>query len=201
MDEFFDDNELKRGDVQFTGKNPKESLEGSHSLLVGAIDALMHLEHEEMIITDIELKATFKKDEVLKEVTITGKANNINGIEIFFDTLSLDRMKNFDGFSENSKELYQYIEDSLWTWMGMDEWKVFVNKFMELYKNVYGEDSLNELEPLEEGEFWDCDDINKLLLHISPHYLTRHCAGLGKGFQLQYSDYLDNPEYKYDGGI
>lgn len=168
--------EKKYGTMKCTSTNENESPEGSHSCIVGLINAIMDVEREGFVITEAHLDITFL-DPGHTETNVEGKIIDVDDKSIIIDTMSIERLKNFAG-----KKVFQFLKAYEDVWMEQEAFDKFVSSFMKLYIETYGEPADPDFDETD----WAC--IYSLIDTISNgHYKLKHLPYMNKWI-LQYSE-------------
>ncbi len=158
----------KYGTLECTSENPNESLEGSHSCIIGMIETLMELERRGAILVKGQLDIKFLDDEL--EESFMGF--NIEDTNVIIDTISLERLRRFEELSNDSKKsAFKLLMEYEYIWMNKTEYLEFASKFLELYSNIDG------VTRYDQGLDFDpesIEDINLCIESLSnKHYYIR----------------------------
>lgn len=179
------DEEKKYGILSCTTTNTEESMEGSHSCIVGIMEALMELESRGAEIVKAQLDIKFLDPGL--EFTTEGKTVDIGNCSVFIDNISLERIRRFDEISEDSrKNAFKLLMKHEWDWMTKDQYKEFASEFLGLYCKI---DGMPRFDLKEDFDLDFIEDLNKCLGALSNnHYRIRRGGMLAYPYQLVYGE-------------
>lgn len=166
-----DKDDKKYGTLSCDATNENESMDGSHSCIIGLIDALMELERRDAILIKAHLDIRFL-DEGQEE---SFSEFNIDDSRVIIDNVSIERVRRFEELSDDSKKAaFKLLMEHEYLWLTEEEYVQFAHKFIELYSKIDGVDRYDErpgFDPVYIG------DLNLCLESLSNKHYRVRCAG------------------------
>lgn len=165
------DEEKKYGTLNCNVSNTNESQEGSHTCIVGIMEALMELQTRDAVIIEANLDIRFLDPGL--ECSTETKRSNVDGTEIIVDKVSLERLRRFDEISDDAtRAAFKLLMKYEYKILDEDEYKVFVSEFMDQYRKIDIMPQFEEDDTFDPAEF--VDDMNNCLIALTnSHYVIR----------------------------
>ena len=164
--------------TEVTGKNPKESVEGSNSLIKELISAIMEAD-KIGILTNVKLELRIKEytDEIADY-----EAKEIDGRDIIIDKSSLETLSKFLNnepvLNNNLKQLWDLLIDystgDHHKWYFKDKFSDFLKEFTRLYQAEYVPGCTKHIiREDDEQDYYDYYEVNEILKEMSLPFRIR----------------------------
>lgn len=160
------------------GTNDTQSIDGSHHLIVESIKAIIQLDIDDYILSEIEMTVKYIKNDKVNKTHLVQLDSDDSGIDIMIDAKTIQKI-NEKG--KNNKNVLKYLDKYCNKWNKDNQLlhELCNSIILDLYK-AYGEKIKNisncTLDEMLDDAF-TLDDINKIL------------EALKLPYEFQYTDY------------